>query len=252
MTEKIATEETLKQLQEMIGPAPVATQKRISRFLLYGDPGIGKSTLAAMIASMIGDRTIMVTTDPNWVAINKFPEISKNVDQTNFDSYAQVRLLLEAREMGVAPYCEYDTMIWDTVSTSVDKMVRLSVKVNDFKDRRDPNIAGRPDYYLAAQGLKDTLEMINESDLNVIYTAHVKDYENETALRANMPGASYEALAQGVQAIGFVHRKKEDDPVQVLFQGTNRNQAKSQIPTLDQKLYVANEVPELVRKWVRP
>lgn len=247
----------LEKLAAMGEPANLWEEQRLVRALFYGDFGIGKTTLAAQIAKVIGGKVCLITTDSAWTVLHKDPELSADITRYKFDSFHQIKLMIQAHMEGIEPWASYKTFIWDTFSTSVDRVLRHLVKVKPFaKQQVDPTLEGYPHYRMAANGLKDIVDLFNQSDLHVIYLGHVKFpgesdvQKKQFAIRPNSPEAAYNVVAQEVQLIGWLFREGREAQRKVQFQGTTQETAKSQISTIPEATYLVNQIPELIQKWI--
>jgi len=239
-------------------PQTVQEQLRLLRGLLYGDFGIGKTTLAGQIIKAIGGKAMMVTTDSAWTVLQNDPEVADNIYRWAFDSFAQIRLMVEAHEEGIEPYASCRTLLWDTLSTSVDTMLRQTVANKKFLNQQvDPELEGYPHYRLVANALKETVNTIKKSDLHVIYTAHMREPNDNDkakkrfAIRPNAPEASFNVVAQEANLIGWLSRENRGKEIQIQFEPTIQETAKSQIPTIQQTTYPVTQVPELIKKWIQ-
>lgn len=247
----------LEKLAAMGEPANLWEETRLVRALFYGDYGAGKTTLAAQISKVIGGQAAIITTDSAWTVIHNDPELAKDITRYKFDSFHAIKLMIQAHNEGIEPWASYRTFIWDTFSTAVDRVLRHLVKVKPFLNQQvDPSLEGYPHYRMAANGLKEVVDLFNESDLNVIYTAHIK-FPNDNdakkkqfAIRPNSPEAAYGVVAQEVQLIGWLYREGREVQRKVQFQGTTQETGKSQISTIPEATYLANQIPELIQKWI--
>ncbi len=247
--------EELEALNAIRAPVSIKDENRRARFLFYGDPGSYKTTLAAQL---VENRGLLVSTDSAWVVLQGYPELTEKVERIPFEGFSQLRAICIAHTEGIEPYASFDTLILDTVSTMVQLVLRKLVAVRKYpKEQHDPEVEGWPHYRIVERALIDTIEVMNNSDLNIIYLAHVRepnDSDKEKvvkkyAIRPNMPEKSFMAVAQEVQLIGWMHRPDVKKPHQVQLQGSVAVTAKSQMATLQDSTYSVHQIPELVAKW---
>lgn len=237
---------------------------KLLRKLIYGDFGAGKTTLAAQIAYVLGDEpssTALLTTDSNWIVIQKHPEIAKTIIRFNYEGFKQIQAMVLAHESGIEPYCLFKTLIWDTASTGIDYSLRnlTDATASQFeKHMIHPLVEGRPQYRIIERGLRDTVNILNKSKLNVIYTAHYREpsdndkegkVKKQFAIRPNIPESSFKVIAGEVQAIGWIYRESKNGQRKIQYAGTLQETAKSQIPTIPEATYNVEEIPELIKKW---
>jgi hypothetical protein len=243
----------------------VWSDERLLRALFYGDFGAGKTTLASQIAYVLGSETsntALLTTDSNWTVIQNFPDVAKTIDRYDYEGLKQIQAMILAREQGIEPYCSYKTLIWDTASTGVDYSLRIindaTTGMFDTKHQIHPLVEGRPHYRILERGLRDTINILSKSTLNVIYTSHYREpsqndkedkVKKQFAISPNIPESSFKVIAGEVQLIGWVHKENKGSKRLVQFEGTLNETAKSQIPTISEKTYPATEIPELIKKW---
>lgn len=247
----------LELLRSMGTPSSVWEEERLVRAMFYGDFGSGKTTLAAKIAKVIGGKVALITTDSAWTVLHKDPELSKDIIRYPFDSFGQVKLMIEAHNEGLEPFGEIKTFIWDTISTSIDRVLRDLVKRKNFGSQQlDPTLEGYPHYRMAANALKEVVDEFNKSDLNVIYTAHVKfpteadQKKRKFAIRPTANEMAYQVFGQEVSLIGWLSREDKSAQRKVQFQGTVSETAKSQISTIPENTYLVDQIPDLIQKWI--
>lgn len=244
--------EELAALNNNVQPSSIVTERKLIRALFYGEVGMGKTTLAAQLVEKKG---LLVTTDSAWIVIHKYPELAEKIDRIPFDGLSQIRSIAQAHNEGHEPWADYDTLIWDTASTGVDLMLRRLVDAYEFKKQQmHRDLEAYPHYRMIERALIQTVNVLKDSKLNVIYLAHERaptqeDRDNlETWIRASFPKASYRVLAREVSLIGWQHKNAAGDRL-VQFNSTNKVQAKSQLPTVEEKTYPVAEISELITKW---
>lgn len=250
----------LEALQALCQPMSLENEKRLLRLLFYGDPGTGKTSLIFEIIKRLGGNTCLLTTDSAWTVLyqDKFKDLLPTIQRYPFAGFAQVRSIVEARKEGIEPYASFDHLVLDTVSTSVDSVMRKLVDtVKDPKVKaQQPHdlVEGWPHYRITERALRDTVNELNRTDMNIFYAAHIREpNENDKAkkrfaIRPNMPQASYNVVAQEVSLIGWLHVEKGKHLIQT--QPTLTETAKSQIATIPQSILLADEIPDLVQKWM--
>lgn len=241
-------------------------EARLFRACFYGDFGAGKTSLAASIIEACGGSAVAITADSAWPVIHKFPEVAKNTRRYDFEGFMQVRAICQAKEEGIEPFASADWLLWDTVSTSVLRTLKNLVEAYPTEDQRKTiSVNGKPSerlpieaythYNLAAAKLTETIEMLNKSKFNIIYTAHVRDPNDKEraagkfAIRPDMPEACYKAVAREVPLIGWLHKEVKGAQRKIQLEGTISETAKSQIPTIPEKTYLQDEIPALVKQW---
>lgn len=236
----------LAALEQTAQPLGVTEHKRLFRAFLYSDTGVGKTSLAC---HCVENRGIAVTSDSNWVVIEQYPEIAAKWDRVPFEGFSQIRAIVQAHEEGIGRWAEYDTLLWDPTSASVNAALRFSAT----KNNRD--VETWDDYRVTANYLGDIVREISQSTLNAIYTAHLR-FPNENdakrqmyAVRPDMPQASYNEIARDVQLIGYLFRDKVGGTRKLQVEPTVKVTAKTQIPTIPEGIYDASEIPSLVTKW---
>lgn len=249
----------LDELNRMAAPISLINVEKKFRGMLYSDPGGGKTTLAGKIAMALGGDICLLSTDSAWTVLLNDPETAENVTKIDYDGLSQVRAIAQANIEGIEPYCSYKTLLWDTTSTGCNITLRKLVasKKLDDKHQIDPTVEGWPHYRMLECAVRDTVQILNKSNLHVIYTAHLRDPNDNDrakkrfAIRPAMPEGSYKAIAQEVQLIGWLYQEKAGTKKRkIQLEGTLQETAKSQIPTIPQGTYDVDEIPELVKKWV--
>lgn len=236
----------------MAEPVDIKDTKRLLRALIYGDAKQGKTTLAAQF---VENKGIIFTTDSNWQIITGMPEASK-ISRVPFEGFSQIRMFAEANAEGIEPFCNYDTLIWDTVSTGVQDVLSNLVETKKLNDQRDPDLPSWGHYNLIASALKKTVRALSKSNLNVIYLTHMREPSADEAakgklsIRSNMPVASFDIVAQEVSLIGWLHKENtRENRRMIQFNGTATVMAGSQIPTVQEKTYLVTELPTLIKQW---
>lgn len=236
------------------GSTTVAHERRLLRALFYGDFGSGKSTTAL---HCIEEKGIWVTTDSAWVVIDKYPELRNKVHRFNFTGFNQLRVFCEAKEEGIEPWASADTLIWDTFTGSIDTTLynMLNDKNFRFTDQRHPEVPSWTHFGLIQRKMRETVDVLSKSGYNVIYLGHIREPNEQDrekkrfAIRANAPEASYNIVAREVALLGWLYKEGKGDKKLIQFEGTLREQAKSQLSTIQESTYELNQIPELVRKW---
>lgn len=227
------------------------------RAWIYGEPGAGKTELAGRLIGLYNRPACLISSDSAWVTLLK-PELSLGgrITKYDFEGFSQVREIAEKAARGVEPYASYDTLIWDTVSTSIDRMVANLVLHKKFpKEQKDPGLAAWAHYNLVSTALKPTIEALNKAPFNVIYLSHVrqpseKDIEKQKfSIRPNTPEACFNQLSQEVQLVGYLYKEKAGGARVLKVEGDKNTIAKSQIFTIPEGLYAVEQIPDLIRQW---
>lgn len=248
-------EKQLALLKSLGGPRTLADIPRLVRPYIYGDPGTGKTDLAVKIVDAIGGTPIWITGDSGWSTVLKYPEVAERTYFSEFDSFAAMRLMVQAREEGIEPFCDCDTLVWDTASTGINSMLRTVVREKPLPgESKDPSIEAWGHYRMVESALKDTVEVFRKSSMHVIYLAHIRDPTDKDkekkrfAIRPAGPEACYRIIAQEANLIGWLYKEKENRLLQV--NPTLQETAKTQIPTIEEKSYPVAEIPKLLAKYV--
>lgn len=235
------------------GATTTANEKRLLRALFYGDFGSGKSTLAL---HCIENSAIWVTTDSAWVVIDKYPELKAKVTRFPFTGFSQIRSYCEAKEEGIEPWASADTLIWDTATGAVESSINhLLNALPTFNDQRHPDVPSWTHYGIVQRKLRETVDALSKSQYNVIYLGHIREPNEQDqakkrfAIRANAPEASYNIIAREVQLLGWLYRETKESRRKIQFAGTLREQAKSQLSTIQETTYDLDQIPALVNKW---
>lgn len=248
-------EKQLEQLMSIGGSRTMADVKKLIRAYFYSDPKIGKTDLTAQICQELGLSPIWVTTDSGWTTILKYPDVADRVRFETFDSFKQIRLIVEAHNEGYEPYASHDSIVIDTASRAVDDMLREVVALHPLpKEQQHPSIEAWGHYRLVESSVKDTVKMLKDSDMHVFYLAHIRDPNDKDkekkrfAIRPAGPEACYRVIAQEANLIGWLYKEKDERKVQ--FNPTLQETAGTQIPTIQEKTYPVNQIPQLLNKYI--
>jgi hypothetical protein len=251
------TEDKAKALAEITTPVQMSDLDFKARPFLYGDPGAGKTDLAIKMANLLGERVCLAYTDSNWTTILKYPDAVKKTTKFPVGGLSTITTFLDCRDAGIEPYAGVDVLIWDTTSTTVQLGLRNLVGARKFpKDQYAPDLEGRPHFRLIELGMIELLNRITKSDLHVIYTAHLR-YPTEQdiksgkiSLRPAMPEATYKALAQHCNMVGYMYSTDTTGAYKIQLRGTEQITAKCQIPNIEQKTYDTNQIVPLLDEWI--
>lgn len=235
------------------GSSTVANEKRLLRALFYGDFGSGKSTTALRC---IEEKGIWITTDSAWVVIDKYPDLQERVTRFAFTGFSQIRSFCEAKDEGIEPWASADTLIWDTVTGSIESTINYFLNTLPmFNDQRHAEVPSWTHYGLVQRKLRETVDALSRSNYNVIYLGHTREpneqdnLKKKFAIRANAPEASYNIIAREVQLLGWLFKEGNGNKKKIQFEGTTRQSAKSQLSTINETTYDLNQIPELIKKW---
>jgi hypothetical protein len=250
-------ENQLEQLMAMGGSRTMADVRKLIRAYFYSDPKVGKTDLTAQICQELGLSPIWVTTDSGWSTVLKYPEIAERTRFETFDSFAQLRLIVQAHQEGYEPYASHDTLVIDTASRAIDDMLRVVVAERPLpKEQLHPSIEAWGHYRMVESSLKDTIKVIKESDMHVFYLAHIRDPNDKDkekkrfAIRPAGPEACYRLIAQEANLIGWLLKEGQKLERKIQFNPTLQETAGTQIPTIEEKTYLTTEVPKLLAKYV--
>lgn len=235
------------------GATTVANERRLLRALFYGDFGSGKTTTAL---HCIEKKGIWITTDSAWVVIDKYPELKDKVIRFPFTGFSQIRSFCEAKDEGIEPWASADTLIWDTATGSIESTINYFLNTLPvFNDQRHKDVPSWTHYGIVQRKLRDTVDVLSKSQYNVIYLGHIREPNEQDrekkrfAIRANAPEASYNIIAREVQLVGWLYKENRGDKRKIQFEGTLREQAKSQLSTIKEGTYDLDQIPELIKKW---
>lgn len=250
----------LTALELMAANSSLGEEKKLFRGQFYGDPGAGKTTLAANIAMELGEKALFLTTDSAWSVLYKYPDFKSRIHRIPFAGFSQVDAIVDAHELGIDIYGQCETLIWDTVDSGVDIYLRALVESkknnpNIAKQQADPAVEGWPHYRIAGRALLDTVTKLEQSSLHIIYVSHVREPNEQDAakkkfaIRPAMPESCFKVIHKHVQMLGFMYREKKGSDRMIQLEGTLQETAKSQISTIPEATYKANEIPGLIKKW---
>ena len=250
--------EKLTVLSSEVSPVSMDDADFRFRGVLYGDFGQGKTDLGCKIANVLGERFLLIYSDSAWTTVLKYPDIAAKMDKLPFGGLSQISTILDAREKGIAPFSEYDVILWDTVSTSADTVLRNLVKVKGNSPKMEVNRRGLEEYdhYRWLEiSFKDLIPRLRDSDLHIVYTAHKRDpkqqdvKEGKLAIRPSFPEATFQVVARESNMVGHVYATDKLE-YRIQLNGTDQVRAKCQIPGIDQKIHLADNIPVLLKKWI--
>lgn len=248
----------LKELAKITTPVQMTDQDFRFRGLLYGDFGAGKTTLGIQIAALLGQKICLVYADSAWTVILNYHDIYPRVHKLPFGGLSTIDTILKARDYGLTPWCEFDVLMWDTASTSANTVLRNLVGARKFpKDQYAPDLEGRPHYRLLELGFRELIPKLRESDLHIIYTAHLRTPSEDDVKKGKLqwrpafPEATYKEIAREANLIGYMHKKEESGNQRwIQLNGTDQTAAKCQIPGIPERTYKSEEIPQLISRWL--
>lgn len=242
---------------------PLEEESKLVRALIYGDFGQGKTTVAGNIVKAIGGEALTVTADSCWSVLYGIPDLQVSRIPYKSRDTADPKGKMRGTTFGLiwdiakryGDGSEYTTLLLDPVSTMVDISLRHYVNLKKFNDQRDPDVASWTHYGLVRNKLADLVAPLQNTKLNILYIAHLREPSEEEKAkgkiqaRPSLPEATYKELAKECNLVGWCFKEKKGDKYLFQTEGTTREAAKSQIPTIAQTTYEQTEIPDLIRKW---
>lgn len=251
----MTTQAELEALSQSSQPVYLDQLTRHYRIWVYGEPGSGKTELAGNIIALSDKPACLVSTDSAWITLLKNKKAAQQTVRYPYQGFSQLRAMAQAAIDGVEPFCSYETLVWDTVSTAIDLSVALLVQHKKFNDQRDPDLASWSHYNLVATALRPTIDLLNRAPFNVIYLSHVRqpgESDNKKqiySIRPNTPEACFKQISQEVQLIGWLNKEKTGGQRVLQVEGTNTVTGKSQIFTIPEGRYAVEDIPKLIQQW---
>jgi len=256
-------QQLLSQLNQEGELATMAEQPILYRGFLYGDFGSGKTDLAAQICKVLGGTSCLIYADSAWTTFLKYSEIANNTFKYPFGGFSQIKTILRAREEGVEPYCRFRNLVWDTCSVSCDIVLRNLVEKFKGSFPKEQAHLGKakddlevwPHYRLLERALIELITQINNTDLNVIYTAHHRipnendQKKQQFAIRPSMPEAAYKVIARESNFIGYIYKNDSGGQRYIQLSGTKTETAKCQIPGIEEATYPVEDIPKMIAEW---
>lgn len=248
-----------------------ASHPRIHRSLIYGAPGVGKTVLGVSIALALGPRCFYVPTEPSEETLEDWPELRERTTIVDYGGINMLNEIVSAFRAGEYP--EHRTIMIDTADELVEIM--LDEFVAGYKPPKNTRpvaepkpgvrlprleVAGNDDYRFLRDGIRPALRNLCTLPVHLIFTSHVREptWADEDRkrtmgtplppLRADMPYKTYKLFSKYVGVMGHMTRKGEKRTISFRTD-TTKEEAKSRIRELDNKVFNADELPEIIKNW---
>lgn len=151
-------------------PKPVETSLSKYKFLVYGAPGAGKSTLASKFPD-----AVFVATEPglNYLEVSTMTDDEGNpVIMKNWTEFCQaIRLLVTEKH-------KYKTVVIDTVDNALEFCALHVLKSREIEHESDEGFG--KGYNLITREFKKVLNHLAAAGFGVVFISHEKTSERET------------------------------------------------------------------------
>ena len=254
---------TSPQLSRDQVPVPLGEAPRLVRALIYGDFGSGKSTLVAKIIEALGIKALAITADSCWPAMLKVP--GADIERLSYKSYggsseetktnAYGQLLEVAKKLGDGS--RYQAIDLDPVSSMIDIGRRHYTRVKKFADQRDKDVSSWTHFNLVKDKFTDTIEVLTATQCHVFYVCHARFPSEEEkskargVVRPSPPEQTFVEIAKECNLIAYCFKENRGEKRKVQTEGTLKEVAKSQIPTVPEGIFPQEELPGLIQEWVK-
>lgn len=244
----------LAELKSLGNPLSLSEVSPKYSIWIYGEPGSGKTDLAGRLIAQSGKPAALISSDSAWVTLLKNPKAAELTTRYPYSGFSQVRAIAQAAIEGIEPYCNYGTLVWDTLSTSIEWTLGKLVQSKKFRDQIDSEAASWTHYNLVQRALGPVVDDLNKAPFDVIYLSHVRQPNEQDAkkqifaIRPNTPEACFRQVAGEVQLIGWLNKEKTGGKRVLQVEGTNTTTAKSQIFSIPEGKYPVEEIPALIAK----
>jgi phage nucleotide-binding protein len=191
-------------------------QSTLIKGLIYGQPGIGKSTLAASAPA-----PVCIDADRGMHRV----EAQHRIPTLEVKSYQQVLDFLSSPEVS-----EYETMVFDTIGELIGLMDPHIVKGNPKMGKRDGALTLQG-YGVRKTEFKRLLTIIASKGKHVVFVAHEKEEKTNSGdariCRPDMPGSSGADIIKLLDFVGYMQSLGERRTIQ--FSPTEKFYAKNSL-----------------------
>lgn len=235
---------------------PLTEAQRLARVCLYGPLGQGKTSMTGRICRALGGRSLWVTADSAWSVLTGIEGL--DADRVAFVSHGKdttwgmIDQIFDTYGDGET----YRNLTLDPFSTMNDLGRLHWTRTTPMSDQRHKMISSWSHYNIVVDTFTESIiPKMNASNLNVFFICHDRipsDEEVKKAkgqIRPNLPGATFNKLGQECNLLGYCS-KPSPTKYTVNFAGSRQYAAKSQIPTVPQREFDQDELPQMIADWV--
>jgi len=245
-------------------PIPLNEQKTYLKALLYGDWGVGKTTLACSS----GKPTLLITSgDGGESTLLDYPEYRDLTTVVQSHGLSHIKAIFKAIEEGLPDYSSYSVVVIDTISSICDQYLRNLVdhyQVNKDRHTAKPRKSGEileaegmGDYKFLANHVRDLAPVSIAAPVDVIWLSHEREPsfmekdKGQYLTRPKMPEKAADAIAEVCHLVGLYEKKRKGTKVErtLKFEGSDRLAAKSRIKALENKTIPVEDFWKTVEEW---
>jgi len=246
-------------------PTPLTQTRKLVRACFYGPLGSGKTSLAAKVCRVLGGRSLWITADSAWEILTGKEFSDLEIDRVPFrlfgketrglldTTWGQLEAIIE--QYGDGSY--YQNLINDPFSTQCDIGRLYWTRKIELNEQRHRKLTGYGHYQMVKDTFQEVVPKLRNSNLNIFYICHDSIPGEEetkktgrTAAKPNLPYQTYNLVGQECNLLGFCHKNREGQRYLLQTEGTLRTSGKSQIPTVPQKTFDQDALPQMISEWI--
>lgn len=198
-----------------------STREYYLKMLIYGDPGVGKTTLAASAAAVKSmSEVLFINVEGGALAISDpsvygAKEVPDTVDFNGFDALSVIFKALARMEH------PYKTVVIDSLSEltkyNLDDVIRkkmASTTNRQGKVNRDEDDVFLEDYGTMTKQMRRVVRMFRDLPMHVIYTSHAEPYDEGAKVGPDLSNKLRSSVVGYMDVVGymFTSTKTENPP----------------------------------------
>lgn len=188
--------------------APVETKHNKLKVLIYGDPGVGKTVLAAGAPA-----PILIDVEGGSLSLRNHPALS-SVAVMRYINVRQLELFAQKAAQG--NFAEYESVIIDSYSELQKRDLDDIVKAAARKDpQRDPSLPIGMDYNKNTEHLRQIAAAFRDLDKHLVVICHAKEEKDDRTgtlfVRPNLTPKLASTMAGIFDIVGYMSATGEGD-----------------------------------------